>query len=1036
MYLRRLTVVNLSRRTSLRTSLQSSLSLLIVVTTSWLLCGKLAVAQSDSDLFESEIRPLLIKHCYECHGPKKQESDLRLDSQSSRLAGGISGPSIVPGNPESSLLVKAIRKTDADLAMPPGEKKLAPHEIAAIEKWIIMGAKSTDEVASTDIDRLTLEQAPEFWSFQPVLQEEPPSSEAVTTWSQTPIDQFVRARMLDEGLKSVGMADKRTLIRRATFDLTGLPPTPQAIAKFLADDSQDAFANVVDRLLDSHSYGERWGRHWLDVARYADTAGDGADYPVREAYKYRDWVIDAFNADKPYDEFVREQIAGDIIANQAPLSEYSSLVTATGFLAIGKRYGYKPSPDYQHLDYADVIDSVGRSLLGLTIGCARCHDHKYDPISAEDYYALYGIMQSTVWAFPGGEEQKRPSQFPALIPEEKVKLLQQDRDHQLAELESQVLALKNEARGLDPELRAGGADLGMEAQQLGKPLVDPWVCAGNIEVREDAQSPFHNVHAKGARGVRVGTGLKTDGIRYVFEPGLKTASAKMISFNVDFRPRETNLGGAFRLYLGQGVIQSIAIEVSVTPETISIRNGNDWDVLRKVDPGTWYSLQLKIDSASGTYSGYVGTKNDVTEISKKNVATGWNGIADCFISDGFAPGDYVVMERDIDNVALTAYSLKPLDFRVVETELNDEDKQRLEEIALEVSAVEAEQKALAGKPVYEVAYGVSEGTPTNAMLQLRGEPEKLGSEVPRRFLEVLGGQTLPPDYQGSGRKELAEWITDATNPLTARVMVNRIWRWHFGKGLVTTPSDFGFRGAKPSHPKLLDWLAAEFIKSNWSIKAIHRLIMNSKVYQLASSDSDIGLAQDPDNTFLWRYARRPLDAESMRDAMLFVSGNLDQSTSGPHPFPDVNTWSYTIHHPFHAVYDSSHRSIYLMQQRNRRHPYLELFDSADPNVSIGKRQQTVTPTQALYLLNSKFVHEQSHGVAKRILAGASDQEARIRLAIEMLHGIEPTAEDLDSARTFIQSYKTAIEGQANAETQAWSAFARVLMTSNNFLFVE
>ncbi|MCP3691434.1 MAG: DUF1549 domain-containing protein, partial [Planctomycetaceae bacterium] len=447
-------------------------------------------------------------------------------------------------------------------------------EIASLEKWIKAGAIAPHQPTTTSLAKLTLEGAASFWSFRPVTRPATPTSRSIDGWSWTPVDRFVHARLDAEGLAPVAVADKRTLIRRATFDLTGLPPTPEEINVFLEDSDSNAFDKVIDRLLESKAYGERWGRHWLDVARYADTAGDGADYPVREAVKYRDWVINAFNNDQPYDEFLREQIAGDIIAANGPLEDYAARVTATGFLAIGKRYGYKPSPDYQHLDFADVIDSLGRSLLGLSIGCARCHDHKYDPISSEDYYALYGIMQSTTWAFPGGEEQKRPSHFPALVPPAEVSKRQTARKGELDRIDQQTAMLQRERQEKDNSQIAGGSDLGMEAQELGKPLSKPWVCAGPVEVREKSQSPYRNVHPRGTRGVHLGSGLQTDGMRYVFPKPLQAASSKTMCFNIDFRTQAgATQKGAYRFYLGQGVVQSLAVEFSVTPTHFAIRNG-------------------------------------------------------------------------------------------------------------------------------------------------------------------------------------------------------------------------------------------------------------------------------------------------------------------------------------------------------------------------------------------------------------------------------------------------------------------------------
>ena len=999
-----------------------------------------AKAQSNTDFFESKIRPVLVTHCLKCHGAKKQESELRLDLPQHWEKGGLNGPVIIPGNPQKSRLLRAVQKTDPDLQMPPGKKKLSSQEIASLEKWIKDGAIAPRQPTTTPVAKLTLKQAGNFWSFRPVSRPTPPTSKSIDNWSQTAVDRFVRSRLDSEKLAPVPGADKRTLIRRATFDLTGLPPTPEEIDAFLNDREANAFYKVIDRLLDSKAYGQRWGRHWLDVARYADTAGDGADYPVREAVKYRDWVINAFNSDQPYDEFLREQIAGDIIAKTGPKERYASRVTATGFLAIGKRYGYKPSPDYQHLDFADAIDSLGRSLLGLSIGCARCHDHKYDPISTEDYYALYGIMQSTTWAFPGGEEQKRPSHFPALVPPEQATRLEANRKADLESLNKKTAKLQRERQEKDANSVAGAPDLGMEAQELGKPLKSPWVCAGPIEVRKESQSPYRNVHPQGTRGVHVGSSLKTDGIRYVFPNGLKAASSKTICFNIDFRTQTgANQKGAYRFYLGQGVVQSLAVEFSVTPTHFALRSGTKWEILRPLETGKWYTLQVTINPSEKTYAGVVGAPGDLTNFTGKSTAPNWNGIADCFICDGTGHVPGAASARDIDNIGLTQKPFAPLGSREVMAHVQTEaDKKRIVEIEKQLAQLKKQKTQLSTTPPYEVAYGVQEGTPVNAHIQLRGEPAKLGDQVPRRFLEVLGADQLPTGNKGSGRLQLADWITRPKNPLTARVLVNRVWQWHFGRGIVSTPSDFGFRGARPTHPELLDWLTAEFIEANWSIKHLHRVIMQSRVYQLACVDQPQALQIDPENQLLWKHTRRPLDAESMRDAMLSVSGNLDRSKPGPHPFPDVNTWGFTIHHPFHAVYQSNQRSVYLMQQRNRRHPYLELFDSADPNVSIAKRQPTVTPTQALFLMNSKFVHDQADALAKRIVSAAETTEQRMQLAFEIGHGRQPAKPDFDAAVKFITTYhqKLSNPDQAASEQHAWSALARVILTSNRFLFVD
>ena len=1008
----------------------------------WIICASLQTRAVEADgnaWFESKIRPLLVDRCYECHSEKKHKGDLRLDSKAAWQKGGESGAVITPGNPDTSLLIKAVRYTDKELQMPP-KKQLAAADIALLEQWIKMGAPDPRE-GNAVAKGVDMAAGRKHWAFQPVGNPQPPILENDKA-SHSELDCFVLARLQKEGLKSNPQADRRTLIRRATFDLTGLPPTPAEIENFLRDQSPNAFATLIDRLLASPAYGERWGRHWLDVARYADTAGDGADYPVRESIKYRDWVIGAFNADQPFDQFVREQIAGDILARTGPADQYARRVTATGFLAVGKRYGYKPSPDYQHLDFADAIDSVGRSLLGLSIGCARCHDHKFDPITSADYYALYGIFQSTTWAFPGGEEQKRPSQFPSLLPPDEAGRRDQAKAAELAKMDAEISRMKSDRSALDGKSFAGGVDLAFEGQTLGKPPAAPWLSVGQNTVIAEAQSPFVHTHPPGTRGVRLGSGHPTEGVRYVFAHPLHATPGKQMHFTIDFRTvAPASKTGAYRFYLGRGVVQSLAVEFSITASEFALKNGEKWEVVRKLVPGTWYTLNVALDPAKKTYSGVVGAANDLTPFQDRMLGANWDGIADTFICDAMGHVKETAPERDLDNLGLqeTAFAA-PGSAPVAAPVFPPDWKDRLTKLDAEIAAKTKHRDAEALKNPYEVAYGVSEGAPVNAHIQKRGEPDKLGDEVPRRFIEILGGDTLPPGSKGSGRMELAQWMTRPTNPLTARVFVNRVWQWHFGQGLVTTPSDFGMRGELPSHPELLDWLASKFIASGWSVKALHRLIMQSKTYQLASDDDAGNLKVDPANRWLWRYTRQPLDAESIRDAMLAISGRLDKSIPGTHPFPQVETWGFTIHKPFHAVYDSNHRSVYLMVQRNGRNPFLALFDAADPNLSVAQRMPTTTPSQTLFLMNSPFVHEQSETFAQSLLTASMDEPARIRLAFETTDGRLPSEAEVSDAMDFLSSYRKKLADLGTPSDKqpvaAWAALARVLLTRNSFLYVD
>ncbi|WP_020475627.1 PSD1 and planctomycete cytochrome C domain-containing protein [Zavarzinella formosa] len=985
--------------------------------------------------FEKEIRPLLIDKCQKCHGEKKQESGLRVDSLAALLKGGTSGPAIVPGKADQGTLMSAVRHK-GDLQMPPGGK-LKDEQVAALAKWVTTGAVWPNEkavVAATP-------RKGNHWSFQPVANPPLPNVRDAK-WAATPLDRFTLAQLEAKGLKPVGLADKRTLLRRVTFDLTGLPPTPEEIDAYLKDQSPDAYDKMIDRLLASKAYGERWGRHWLDVARYADTAGDGADYPVREAGKYRDWVVNAFNADQPYDQFLRDQIAGDILGKTDNSTRYAERVTATGFLAIGKRYGYAANADYQYLDFADVIDSVGRSLLGLSIGCARCHDHKYDPVTAADYYALYGIFQSTKWAFPGGEEMKRPTHFPPLVPPEEAARREKAKTAELAALDAEIGRLKSEKASLDGKTFAGGVDLAFEGQPIGKPPSTPWLSAGPNAVIAAAQSPFNHIHPAGTRGVRVGSGQSIDGVRYVFENGLRASPGKQMHFTIDFRTvAPASKTGAYRFYLGRGVIESLAVQFSVTATEFAIRDGDKWEVVRKLTPGDWQTLQITLDPATKKYSGVVGKPGDLTAFKDKALNPAWDGVANTFICDAIGHVAGQAPERDLDNIGLQeAPFAAPGSPSVAAPAPKPDQKDRLAKLDADLAATTKLREAKAAADAYEVAYGVSEGTPVNARIQKRGEPDKLGAEVPRRFLEILGGDVLPASEKGSGRLELANWITRPTNPLTARVFVNRVWGWHFGRGLVSTPSDFGVRGEAPSHPELLDWLTTRFIESGWSVKALHKLILRSRTYQLASDDDQSNLNLDPTNIWLWRHSRQALDAESIRDAMLAVSGRLDRSPPTPHPFPPVGTWGFTIHNPFHAVYDSDRRSIYLMVQRNRRHPFLAMFDAPDPNLSAAERLPTTTPTQTLYLMNSPFVHTQSEAFAKRLLATPGDDAARVRLAFESAHGKSASEAEVNDSLTFVANYRKKLGERGlpadQQSTVAWAALGRVMLTGNAFLYVD
>jgi mono/diheme cytochrome c family protein len=674
------------------------------------------------DFFESQVRPVLAANCFECHGPKKQESDLRLDSRDAMLNGNSDGPVIVPGDPEKSRLVKAIRR-QGDIKMPP-EKKLPDPAVEALTNWIKAGAPWPEEkpATTTSSTGATIAAAAKgHWAFQPVREPPLPSVEN-KAWVKDPVDAFVLIRLEAAHIPPAPAVDRRTLIRRATFDLIGLPPTPTEVDAFVHDDSPDAFGRVVDRLLASPRYGERWGRYWLDIARYADTKG----YVFMEerkyayAYVYRDWVIQALNDDLPYNKFLIDQIAAD----RLPASDSGSLA-AMGFLTVGRRF-LNNRPDI--ID--DRLDVISRGMMGLTVTCARCHNHKFDPIPTEDYYSLYGVLASCV--------------------------------------EKQV------------------------------PLAP--------------QSPE----------------------------------------------------------------QAMVLEDAPTPET---------------------------------------------------------------------PHVFV-----------------------------------------------------------------------------RGSAGNLGPAVPRQFLAILSGPDRKPFEQGSGRLELAQRIASADNPLTARVLVNRVWLHHFGEGLVRTPSDFGLRSDPPTHPELLDWLAARFVADGWSLKKLHRTIMLSSTYQQSSDGSAVGAASDPENRLVWKMNRRRLDFEATRDALLGAGGDMDLKIGGP----SIDL----LAQPF-----SRRRSVYGYIDRQNLPGLFRTFDLATPDTTSPMRHTTTIPQQALYLMNSPFVVEQAQRLMKRPeIASAVDDEERMLRLYSLIFSRPPTGAELSLGRQFLEAKEPA--GKAPGKLTAWERYVQAVLMTNEFVYTD
>ena len=833
-----------------------------------------------------------------------------------------------------------------------------------------------------------------WWAFQPIA--EPPVPEVKNAAAcQNEVDRFIQARLETEGVEPSPPADARTLIRRAAYDLTGLPPDPS--------DPTDPSA-LRDKLLASPHYGEHWGRHWLDVARYADTAGETADIPLPHMWRYRNWVFDALNRDAPYDEFVRLQLAGDIIRGGATGAAFTEGVVATGYLALARRFGFDTDKDI-HLMHEDVIDNTGKAFLGLTISCARCHDHKYDPVSAQDYYALYGIFASTRFSYSGCEKQRQPRDLVPVLSKVDAAALrrpwEEKRAHttpRLDEIAAQMAQAHGTVmHGIQKSLRLLAAADVPDGGSVAFPKLERIVVKKG-ELLHLAILPQAN---HGADTTRVEWEIAaTDGRRWSVSdlmnlsanphPGTQSAPAQWVF--MDWRN-------------GPGFLSEKVEKVNDRAELQAWRNGDTPSVL-------------------------VNTSNEPVKV--------WTTLPPRAFFMHPGPGIPVGVEW-----------ISPLDGELTITGRitdahpggGDGVAFRLEHIAspdagpalAAMATLSAEQTKLtrqrdadAGpEPAIPVAFAVAEAEAKNAKLHERGDPEHPGDEVPRRWLTVLGGDPVPPGA-GSGRRELAEWIV--RSPLSTRVIVNRVWQWHFGRGLVRTPSDFGIRGERPTHPELLEWLCAYFEKNGRSLKSLHRLILNSAAWQRSNQAPAAILQRDPDNRLLSRFDRRRLSAEEIRYSLLAVSGQLDRAPGEAHPFPPESSWNFTQHGPFNAVYDHNKRSAYLMVQRQRRHPFLALFDGSDPNASTPERQTTTAPTQALFFLNDLFFHTQAAALAKS-LATQPDDAAKVRHLFRAALQRDPSPSDQTRAARFLADYP----GDAAAK---WPALCRVVLAGNEFLHVD
>lgn len=1088
---------------------------------------------NSAEFFEKKVRPVLVSHCLECHGadPKKVKGGLRLTSRAEVLRGGDSGPAIVPGDPATSRLIKAVRHASGDLKMPP-KGRLQDSEVADLEAWVKAGADWRDAVAAAvekpKAGRLFTDDQKRFWAFQPVIDPPVPAARDAA-WVRSPIDAFVLAKLEAKGLRPARPADQYSLLRRVTFDLTGLPPTPVEIEAFIADDLPGAFEKVVDRLLASPAYGERWGRHWLDVARYADSNGLDENTAFGNAWRYRDYVIRCFNQDKPYDQFLREQIAGDLLPEAA---DNPDRLTGTGFLVLGPKLLAEPDKQKMKMDIADEqLDTLGKAVLGLTLGCARCHDHKFDPIPQRDYYSLLSIFTSTrtmknlatvAQAFerplPTGEKPEEAAARARKIDEQlaRIKRLTDEvRAKALADARANIgayLLAAADARGREGIARlASGMVPGaivLEAEKYKKGTADK-ADTGYGEGIGIILS-YDPTHTRAEYAISVPkageyelelryAALESRPVRVAIEGKVVVAAAaKGTTGGWNPEHQAWKPEGRVRLQEGKNTlaieahglfphIDKLAVlPIETTPATTIGRPsaGTRAEVAQKrklmVEFVTGWADYLRQANADDPLFGPWKAVADLPDAGFERAAgpilARWRGRAPAGVIDGPTPktlGELAaryakVLPQTEDGRKLLADPAGPFALKTPLPQNPElfypDDLARLSDANRELDAIRKTAPPVVSVLAVEEGGKYPEvkadGRPRNLFVQVRGNYLMPGEEAPPVFPRILAGEKQPPfaavegdapaaepnqtQYgrarSGSGRLELARWITDPKHPLTARVVVNRVWQHHFGEGIVRSPDNFGRLGERPTHPELLDWLATRFVKDGWSIKKLHRLILLSSTYQMGAAHDDHAAAVDPDNRLLWRFHRRRLEAEPIRDALLAVGGTLDRRMGGTllnnGNFTYVNNENSTNT----ARYDNDRRSVYLPVIRNTLFDFFQVFDFAEPHVTNGRRASTVVAPQALFLMNSPFVKEQAAAFADGLLKSPGDDIERVRLAYRKAYGRPATDAEVGQALGYMTRYEAAVgtteKDGSKRRPRAWQSFCQVLFAGSEFVYVE
>ena len=1094
---------------------------------------------------------MLVDHCYECHSGASAESELRVDSLGALLSGGTRGPAIVPGKPAESIFISAVNHGEL-LKMPPKDK-LPTAKIAAFVRWVNDGAVWPDAEPVVRSRSPPAEEPMEFseaqrehWSFQPL---EPPSLPPVenASWPRSPIDRFVLAQLEVAGLSPAPDASRHDWLRRVTYDLTGLPPLPRDVDAFLGDASPLAFERVVDQLLASPRYGERWGRHWLDVARYADSNGLDENLAYANAYHYRDYVIRAFNDDMPYDRFVREQIAGDLIEYADP-DDAASAMVGTGFLTLGAKMLAEDDPVKMQMDIIDEqVDTVGKAFMGLTFGCARCHDHKFDPLPTADYYSLAGIFKSTKtmenfkvvarW-------QERPIADPELI-EERERL-----QKELAVKKAAIAELVRAARlaVLERERQATGTYLIAATERWLRQRLAPEpygdsnapadtpgvrIIEADQYVRGNVNRDF-DTYGKGI-GVLVNRGETPNFVEYdihsdaaglyQFELRYAAQDARPCSLSINGEVVATGVAGqttgswtpegqkwfvegVYRLHQGKNVLR--LEQPRFFPHIDKILIGPPAEVATGAEVALREVVaareEAQANAGAANATGVVGeiverwvtllenTRGDPSSVLApwhRRVGTQASGPSESSLGSDLVnrlvepsatipPSESLLSEMTLAEVAssyerrIFGAALEGWNARRrrepkaagLETPVLEAARQLLFDengpFVLTASAeshfdaptqqrLTSERAAVAGLeesiPKLPTAMAVSEGAIEDVRVHLRGSHITQGATVPRRFPRILDGEARTAIAgDRSGRLELARWLTRSEHPLTARVMANRLWLWHFGEGLVRTPDNFGLLGLRPTHPELLDWLAHYFSTplndggAGWSLKRMHRLIVLSSAYRMNTRFDERAYAIDPENKLRWRMSRRRLSAEELRDSILAVADGLELSMGGT-LLPTKNRAYVTSTANVNPVaYKTARRTVYMPVVRSALYDMLQAFDFADPSVLNGQRASTTIAPQALFMLNGEIVAEAAQSIADRALAATDDGGARVVWIYRRILGRPPREKERAVGLDFLERFEVAAlaAGVSAAESpqRAWKSYCRTLLASNEFVYVE